>query len=118
MGHNALVFYGFLPSPTAVYESTNPVPQDFFLAQNYPNPFNGETLIRFALPHAGSVDVRLYDLAGQQVATLLTGSRAAGSYTVRWDGRGAQGQLLASGVYIYRLRFAGITVAYKLILLQ
>ncbi len=118
MGHNALVFYGFLPSPTAVYESTNPVPQDFFLAQNYPNPFNGETLIRFALPHAGSVDVRLYDLAGQQVATLLTGSRAAGSYTVRWDGRGAQGQLLASGVYIYRLRFAGITAAYKLILLQ
>jgi hypothetical protein len=74
------------------------------LGANYPNPFNAETTIPFQLGEAAEVELALYNLAGQQVATLADDTRAAGSYTIRWDGRDDAGQALASGVYLYRLR--------------
>ena len=61
-------------------------------------------MIRFALPTAADVDLAIFNLAGQRVATLADGVRAAGSYTLRWDGRDDDGRALASGVYLYRLR--------------
>jgi len=93
------------PSATAVLEEhTATLPQSFTLDQNYPNPFNGSTVIRFALPEAQNIELSIYNLAGQQVATLVEGMRAAGAYTVNWNGKDDRGNELASGVYVYRLR--------------
>ena len=90
---------------TAVTESyAASLPESFTLDQNYPNPFNAETMIRYALPTAVDVELSIFNLAGQQVATLVEGAREAGTYTVRWDGRDDDGRELASGVYLYRLQ--------------
>ena len=89
---------------TAVLEDqTTTEPQTFSLAQNYPNPFNSGTVIAFALPANSDVRLAVYNLQGQNVATLVEGTRHAGTYTVNWDGRDESEGELASGVYLYRL---------------
>ena len=87
-----------------LHAHTGVLPYEFNLAQNYPNPFNSSTVIQFALPASGEMELSLYNLAGQRVATLVKGVREAGTYAVPWDGRDGQGRELASGVYLYRLR--------------
>jgi hypothetical protein len=63
------------------------VPKEFALSQNYPNPFNPETNIRYELPKDGVVTLRIYDLLGREVRTMVSEPQTAGYYTVRWDGR-------------------------------
>ena len=93
------------PASTAVAESrTATNPRQVALFQNFPNPFNSDTVIRFALPATGRVELAIFNLAGQQMATLVHGVREAGAHTVRWDGRDDDRRKLASGVYLYRLR--------------
>jgi poly(3-hydroxybutyrate) depolymerase len=107
------------PPPTAVLEDhAASLPQRFALEQNYPNPFNSETVIRFALQASAKVELALYNLAGQKVATLAEGVREAGAYTLRWDGRDDSGRELASGVYVYRLQGGSRTETRKLLLLR
>jgi enterochelin esterase-like enzyme len=107
------------PPPTAVLEDhTASLPQRFALEQNYPNPFNSETVIRFALPASEKVELALYNLAGQKVATLAEGVREAGAYTLRWDGRDDSGRELGTGVYLYRLQAGEREEARKLLLLR
>jgi len=104
---------------TAVLEDrSEAVPDQLALRQNYPNPFNSGTVIEFALPRAHEVDLRLYNLAGQEVLQLATGAREAGLYSLLWDGTDAQGQLLASGVYLYRLETGDRTLTRSLLLLR
>jgi len=104
---------------TAVLEDrSEAVPDQLALQQNYPNPFNSGTVIEFALPRAHEVDLRLYNLAGQEVLQLATGAREAGLYSLLWDGTDAQGQLLASGVYLYRLETGDRTLTRSLLLLR
>ena len=94
-----------LPGATAVAEELDTkLPSAVSLSQNYPNPFNSSTTIRFALPISQDVELSLFNLVGQKVATLLEGVRQAGTYRMRWDGRDDDGRRLASGVYLYRLR--------------
>ncbi len=76
----------------------NELPQDFALAQNYPNPFNPVTTIRYDLPRAVHVSLRVYDVLGRDVLTLVNAEQRAGRYSVTVDGR-----RLSSGMYIYRL---------------
>jgi len=76
---------------------------DFVLAQNYPNPFNESTIISFTLPQTGPVELSVYNGLGQRVASLASGMRTAGNYTLHWDGRDERGRLLASGTYLYKL---------------
>jgi alpha-glucosidase (family GH31 glycosyl hydrolase) len=71
---------------------------DFRLYQNYPNPFNPVTTIEFTIPQTGFVSLKVYNLLGEEVATLLSASLLSGSYKYEWNARG-----LASGVYFYRL---------------
>ena len=94
------------------------VPQAFSLAQNAPNPFNSETVIRFALPQPSQVELTIYNLLGQPVAILVQGSSAAGTFSVRWDGRDQAGRAVTSGVYLYQLRAGEYTEVRKLLLLQ
>ena len=93
-------------------------PDEFALDQNFPNPFNSDTVISFSLPRQAAVDLSIYSLTGQQLATLVRGTRTAGQYTVAWDGRDEEGQALASGVYLYRLQTGHNAKTHKLLLLR
>ena len=108
------------PAATAVVERLDgAAPAAFALHQNAPNPFNSGTVIRFDLDR-GSEDTALeiYNSAGQRVATLLRGRRPAGSWRLRWDGRGDDAKELGSGVYFYRLRTDRGAAARKLLILR
>lgn len=74
------------------------LPEQLALHQNYPNPFNPATTIRFALPHAGEVDLIVYDILGREVETLVSGKLVSGIHEFVWDASEA-----ASGIYLYRL---------------
>lgn len=94
------------------------VPPAFALGQNFPNPFERSTSIAFALPQGGEVDLRVYDVQGRLVRTLVQGARAAGRHTVAWDGADDGGRAVASGVYFYRLNAAGRQADRKLLMLR
>lgn len=79
-------------------------PWRFLLEQNAPNPFNAGTVIEYQVPAMTHVVLRLYDLTGQVVRTLVDRTEVAGVYRVRWDGRDAQGREVASGIYSVRLQ--------------
>jgi hypothetical protein len=93
------------------------VPTAYALQQNYPNPFNPATTIRFSLPEAGQVALKVYTITGQEVATLVNDYRDAGTYSVLFDAA-REGKSLSSGVYFYRLIAGNFTAARKLILLK
>jgi hypothetical protein len=88
-------------------------PSVFHLMQNYPNPFNPSTTIEFSVPRSGLVSLTVCDLLGREVAVLVNGERAAGTYTSTWDARG-----VGSGVYFYRLRAGEFSETKKLILMK
>jgi hypothetical protein len=94
---------------TSVHESADQ-PQGFLLQQNYPNPFNQNTAFAFQLRAANLVNLKVYDMLGREVATLLNEWRSAGSHLVNW-----QPQDLAKGVYCYRLQAGAIFQTKKLI---
>jgi len=91
----------------------NGIPAQFLLEQNYPNPFNPSTTITFSLPRSGEVRLRVFNLLGEEVATLFSGHKDAGTHTVQWDATGQP-----SGVYFYRLRAGDFTQTRKLVLLR
>jgi len=95
----------------SVSEGTPEVPGTFSLEQNFPNPFNPSTTIKFNLPKAGFVSLRLYNMLGQEVATLVNSTYLKGSYDVQLDG-----SQLASGIYIYRLQANGLVQTKKMVL--
>lgn len=78
-------------------------PGAYVLDQNYPNPFNPVTTITFELPEQQRVVLRVFDVMGRVVATLLDADLDQGTHRVMWDGRNARGQFVASGLYIYRI---------------
>jgi hypothetical protein len=88
---------------TAVDAALAGLPDRFELAQSFPNPFRDGTRIAFALPEAAPVDLRVYNVGGQLVRTLVDGPVAAGRHVIAWDGRDEQGERVSSGVYFYRI---------------
>jgi hypothetical protein len=89
------------------------IPRDFVLHQNYPNPFNPSTTVKYAVPKTSLVSIKVYDLTGQEVATLVNEMQEAGTYEVNFDARN-----LASGVYVYRMIADNFTSVRKLNLLK
>ena len=94
-------------------QSAPTLPTKFSLDQNYPNPFNPTTMIAYTLPKSGQVTLRVYDILGRLIATLVDGEQAPGEHVARFNGAG-----LASGVYFYRLESAGFNQTKKLMLLK
>jgi hypothetical protein len=95
-----LSFFGHLPGGAAV----GVTPDAVFSARNYPNPFNPSTKIEFTLPRAGQVELKIYNVRGELVKTLLDQNMAAATHAVVWDGRDTRGQAVSSGVYFYSLK--------------
>jgi hypothetical protein len=83
---------------SGIIENSIGLPAYYALHQNYPNPFNPSTTIEFALPHAGFVTLKVYNVLGGQVATLIAGDHEAGTFKATWNASG-----MPSGVYFYRL---------------
>jgi photosystem II stability/assembly factor-like uncharacterized protein len=79
------------------------VVKEFSLAQNYPNPFNPTTSISFSLPVSAEVNLKIMNVLGQEVRTLVADSKNAGTHQVMWDGRNSGGNQVASGIYFYQL---------------
>jgi hypothetical protein len=104
-----------LPSP--VVSLANPLsevtPKSYELKQNYPNPFNPTTTIEFTLPQTGYMTLKIFNILGEEVATLVSEKLAAGSYKYNWNATG-----LAGGIYLYRLESRGIIDMKKMILLK
>ena len=94
-------------------ETGTAVVSEFSLRQNYPNPFNPATTIRYALPQSRLVTLKVFNLAGQEVATLVNQQQAAGEYTIAWNA-----ERIPSGVYIYRLRAGEFSETKKMILMR
>lgn len=98
---------------TAVPETAPRVPSGYVLRQNYPNPFNPTTTVAYRIPSAGHVTLRVFDLLGREVATLVNETRQQGSHEAQWNAHG-----LASGVYLYRLESEGYVETKKLVLVR
>jgi len=94
------------------------VPVRFGLGDNYPNPFNPVTKISFDLPTSSRVMLRIYDVRGFEIRTLVSGVMPFGSHTVTWNGADDGGRAVSSGVYFYRIEAEGFTATRKMMLVK
>jgi hypothetical protein len=105
-------FQGIRPT-VGIISSTSQAPLKFSLEQNYPNPFNPTTKIKYSLPKAAFTTLKVYDITGREVATLLNEYKIAGTYEIQFNASN-----LASGVYFYRLNTGQFSAVKKLLLLK
>jgi hypothetical protein len=107
---------------TDVEENRNQLPKESQLFQNYPNPFNPSTTIEYQIPPSpfsekgekgGFVSLKVFDILGREVATLVNEKKPEGSYTVQWNAIG-----MSSGIYFYQLKTRSFTETKKLILIK
>ena len=92
--------------------------KEFSLDQNYPNPFNPETTIRYHLAEASRVTIKIYNLLGEEVITLVDQAQLQGNHAIQWNGRDRFGNTLANGVYWLKLQAGRFMGQRKLILLR
>ena len=112
-------------APTGINDENNIIPEQYLLSQNYPNPFNPATRIKFTIPNVtlsgveGSrVQLKIYDVLGNEVATLVDEYKPAGMYEVEFNGHSDEGQNLSSGIYFYRLEAGSFVETRKMIYLK
>ena len=106
-------------TPTGVEGSPSEIAATpLLLQQNAPNPFKQLTTINYQLAKPGLVNLKVYNIAGQLVKTLVSGQAGAGPHTIKWDGRDSQGNKVSSGIYIYRLQAENKDMTRKLVVLR
>jgi hypothetical protein len=98
---------------TAIHKTPNSLPGKFELSQNYPNPFNPSTIIAYSLPEKANVELKVYNVLGETIATLVNQQQLAGEYKVDFDAKS-----LSSGVYFYTLKVGNYLKTKKMILLK
>jgi hypothetical protein len=101
------------PNAVGVREVKGAAPSEYKLNQNYPNPFNPTTKIEYSVPKSGYISLKVYDLLGQEVATIFSGNQKAGNYVATFDGSD-----LASGVYLYKLQSDKVSITKKFVLMK
>jgi hypothetical protein len=110
--------------PTGVEKNLqNDLSKEYNLAQNYPNPFNPSTIITYSVPKTCLVTLKVYNILGKEVATLVNGQKTAGNYSVQFSAKGGSAPggnagNLASGIYFYRMQSGNFVQTKKLILLK
>jgi len=90
----------------------------FVLYQNFPNPFLSNTEIRYQIPNIEDVSIKIYDITGRVVKTLLEKEQEPGSYSISWNGLNTEGDLVPSGIYFYRIKISAFTDTKKMVLLH
>lgn len=123
MGHPTTDVKATVASSETPDNSVKPLPDDqlpsgFVVAQNYPNPFNPVTMIQFRIPSSSPVTVKVFDVLGREISTLLNQKLEAGSYEVIWDSKDASGAAVASGVYLFRIEAGDQMVSKKMVLMR
>jgi hypothetical protein len=108
--YQALLWFGVA---VGIEKEDDLTPQTFSLSQNYPNPFNPSTSIKFSIPEASDVVLKVYDILGSEVAVLVNEKIEAGNYTVNFDA-----SQFASGMYIYSIKAGEFNVSKKMMLLK
>jgi hypothetical protein len=98
---------------TDVKETINKIPTEFALSQNYPNPFNPTTTINYSVSKTGVVILKVYNIMGKEIETLVNDQKSPGNYEVKFDA-----SKLASGVYFYQLKSGDLILTKKLILMK
>ncbi|MBN1153646.1 T9SS type A sorting domain-containing protein [candidate division KSB1 bacterium] len=99
--------------PTAVESNIASVPGEFKVYDNYPNPFNPVTTIQYDIPKNSMVQLKVFDILGREVATLVNRKQAAGSYSINFDASN-----LANGIYIYKITADNYSSTKKMMLLK
>jgi hypothetical protein len=105
-GDSLFVLYnlgGFNGTTRVEEPHSNEAPQEFTLFQNYPNPFNPTTRIQYSLPPQSHVTIKIYNLLGQEIATLVDEQQLNGNHQVEWNGKSTSGFSVSTGVYFYRI---------------
>ena len=103
--------------------STDPItfvlPDDYRLDQNYPNPFNPNTTIQYTIPINRKVSIKVYNITGQLVRTLIDNEMAnAGTHKVVWNGKNNFGRTVSTGIYLYSLEWAGMKKVKRMTLVK
>lgn len=93
-------------------------PTVFELSQNFPNPFNPTTTINFSVPQNGNVSLKIYDVLGRHVATLVDGSYSAGNYNLMWNATDVNGNLVSNGIYFYKLEAGSYRATKRMLFLK
>src|SRR5690606_29502459 len=109
----ALGFVDYLPieSPMSTTNSSNEIIQSYYLYDSYPNPFNPVSTVKFSIPSAGLVSLKIYNLAGKEIVQLINSNMAPGTYEIQWNASAHP-----SGVYFVRLQTDAVTLTKKMIL--
>ncbi len=97
---------------TNVYESATELIK-YSLSQNYPNPFNPSTTISYQIPQRGFITLKVYDVLGNEIETLISEEKPAGIYEIEFDGAN-----LPSGIYFYRMRAGSLVESKKMVFLK
>ncbi len=103
---------------TGISSDKDETPDSYVLAQNYPNPFNPETTIEFSIPKGGLISLKVYNLIGEEIATIVNKDLSPGNYRFKWDGKNSVGEKISSGIYFYRLKGANFLQTKKMLLLK
>ncbi len=126
IAHNGTTgIFGFTDSLTVRFydvslgiDDRTTLPNSFSLGQNYPNPFNPSTTIEFSVPEKSYVTIKIYNLLGESVATLLQQNISAGNHVVTWNGMTDNDKTAPSGVYFYKLFTQNMEISKKMLLLK
>ncbi|TMQ68392.1 MAG: T9SS type A sorting domain-containing protein [Candidatus Eisenbacteria bacterium] len=95
-------------APEASHPTAAALPIEFSLQQNFPNPFRQNTVIRYALPEASTVSLKVFNVLGQEVATLASGTMSPGYHSMEWNARDRAGRPVRAGMYFYRMDATGL----------
>ncbi len=107
-----------IPPIVSVDYETATIPTEFELFQNFPNPFNPSTTIRYSLIEPGNVSIKIYDVLGKEVKTLVNEIKTVGTHSTIWNGDDNFGNNVSSGIYLYRIESGSFFKAKKMILLR
>lgn len=104
---------GYNATPTDISTGSNGIPEKFSLSQNYPNPFNPKTVINYEIAKAGNVDLKVFDMLGKEIITLVSEIKNPGSYSVSFDA-----STLSSGLYYYKITSGDFSDTKKMLLVK